>query len=475
MRSKRGFMGSLHRSLAFERNLAILFASLGVLLMALMTGYWLLVLEPNLRADAESRVRALAQAQARSLEVLFGLDLAQSRLLDELDTRINGMLLLKEPQDDSKLTLRIELELDPDSAAVPPERQRLARGQAQCPDCLKVDAPLYHPRNQQLIGIATFYCNTASLNRLIGDVRIRLIWAGGSILALIVVAWLGTVRLLLRLRESESNVRNLLDVAPFPILLLEQDQRRIALANKAAQRYLGLVPNATGRLDSMAWLRIRALGMDLSGPQRREIQLNSEGGEQRWAILSATEVNVSNALHPVVSLVDVSELKAVQQRLHLAANTDGLTKSYNRRFLFERLEEEIARTENDGHSLSVILFDLDEFKAVNDTYGHAVGDAVLIQTAEVMRDCIRAADTCGRYGGEEFLVILPFATRATAAELAERIRVGIESLPPIRPNLKLTISGGIAEHCGTDVDSLLEAADRNLYLAKQQGRNRVIG
>jgi diguanylate cyclase (GGDEF)-like protein len=465
-------------SLRHERHLALGFAVLGVLFAALITGYWLLVLEPGLRTDAESRTRALAQAQARSLEVLFGLELPRARLVAELDARIDSLLLLRETRGGLPLIRRIEVEFDPELALLPPGQQRMVRGtpDAACRYCLEVMIPLYHPRHQQLIGLMRFTADNVSLNQLITAMRSKLILTGGAILVLILIVWRWVNRLLRRLRDSEKNVRNLIDLAPFPLVLLTQDQQRICLANQAAQQDLDLERDASGDLDSPLWHEIRAHGLALFSKKRMELCLGeAEQNHGRWMMLSTTEVNFAGVPHQLMSLVDVSEFKTIQQQLHRAANTDGLTNIYNRRYLFERLEQELARASREPLALSVILFDLDKFKAINDNFGHNAGDEVLVQTAQVLRQCIRAMDICGRYGGEEFLVILPSADLDTARRIGERIRLGIEQLPPVRPGLQLSISGGIAGYQGESLDSLLERADRYLYQAKQQGRNRLMG
>ncbi|MFP4077113.1 MAG: GGDEF domain-containing protein [Halochromatium sp.] len=462
-------------SFAFERNLAAIFGLLGLLLTGLISSYWLLVLEPSLQADAESRAHALAQAQARSLESLFAIELPPERLVTALDTRLDGILLLREQGTRTPLTDRVELEFDPHATSLPAERLTFVRGEdATCANCFVTEEPLYHPRKHQLIGIASFYANTQSLSALIGDVRSKLFWTGGAVLLLIVLGWLSAGWLLRRLRESETNLRSLLDVAPFPMLLVDQSQTLIIRANLAAIRYLGLSKGADGQLASAAWTRLRDEGLPSEEEGQREMQIRDQEDRPHWAVVSVIQIHLSGTPHRLVSLVDISELKSIQQRLHQAANTDALTRSYNRRYLFERLHQELLQCDREGHRLAVILFDLDEFKSINDTYGHAVGDIVLARAAEVLRQCVRTMDVCGRYGGEEFLVILPSATAKAAFEIAERIRGEISALNWSTPGLRVTISGGVAEYSGGTIDALLEVADRNLYRAKERGRNRIV-
>ena len=192
-------------------------------------------------------------------------------------------------------------------------------------------------------------------------------------------------------------------------------------------------------------------------------------------MISTIPVQVSDVPGQLVSLVDVSELKAIQQELQRTSLTDSLTGLYNRRLLFQKLAEESERARRFAYRFSVILFDLDHFKAVNDRFGHRVGDEVLVRVAAEFRAAIRDADIAGRYGGEEFLVILPFAGAAEALEIAERIRRQVKGLTWSQPDLRMTLSGGVAEYADPDIDALVEAADHKLYEAKVAGRDRVVG
>jgi diguanylate cyclase (GGDEF)-like protein/PAS domain S-box-containing protein len=176
---------------------------------------------------------------------------------------------------------------------------------------------------------------------------------------------------------------------------------------------------------------------------------------------------------------DVSEqkrmeelLEAKNRRLEEMSRRDYLTDLYNRRELMEKLDFEIKRRNRTKTSLSVVMLDLDHFKQVNDTHGHQVGDQVLVQVADLLRKTVREIDIVGRYGGEEFLVILPDCPAKEAVNVAERIRTGVAGFD-FNLSLKLTISGGVAEYIGGNSDNLIEIADQNLYLAKNSGRNKI--
>lgn len=169
---------------------------------------------------------------------------------------------------------------------------------------------------------------------------------------------------------------------------------------------------------------------------------------------------------------------AQQQRLFCLARTDELTGLYNRRYIMELLKAEYARAKRYGTPLSVLIADIDHFKSINDTFGHDFGDAALKQVAEIMRRTSRNESVTGRYGGEEFLVILPMTTETEAVSVAERFRITVEAEPlDIGENsINLTLSIGVAG-CNLETDCVyaeIKKADEALYRAKDGGRNRVI-
>jgi diguanylate cyclase (GGDEF)-like protein len=179
----------------------------------------------------------------------------------------------------------------------------------------------------------------------------------------------------------------------------------------------------------------------------------------------------SLAAHAVVALEN-ARLHGMVERQALV---DGLTGLANRRAAAEALHAEAARAGRLETPLSVVLADLDGFKDVNDAHGHAVGDAVLRTFAEVLRETLRDSDVAGRWGGEEFLLLLPGADEDGAAQLAERVRIGLAARNvPGLPGLRVTASFGVAEYAGeTNTEQLVAAADSALYRAKRAGKDRV--
>lgn len=172
------------------------------------------------------------------------------------------------------------------------------------------------------------------------------------------------------------------------------------------------------------------------------------------------------------------ELRTAKEHYQQLSNTDPLTSLYNRRFCTEILEAELQRARRLGAELSLLLVDIDHFKRVNDRYGHQAGDRVLVAVTEGLRRALRSYDVASRYGGEEFLVILPGTGCLAAEEVAERLRESVAFLrfPSPMERLRVTVSIGVtsfpvAEH--DESTALFQRADDALFLAKANGRNRV--
>ena len=178
------------------------------------------------------------------------------------------------------------------------------------------------------------------------------------------------------------------------------------------------------------------------------------------------------------SAISSSELEQANDTLQALSRTDHLTRLHNRGYWEERLEEEYLRSKRTRQPCSLILFDIDFFKDVNDEYGHQAGDEVIRITAEQVRDKVRATDIPGRYGGEEFGIVLIDTTAESARFLAERLRKSIEALAiEYEDNeINFTISLGIAEISDEmrNYKEWLEYADQALYSAKDSGRNMVV-
>ncbi len=167
------------------------------------------------------------------------------------------------------------------------------------------------------------------------------------------------------------------------------------------------------------------------------------------------------------------ELKANRDFFKKLAITDGLTQLYNHSYIHERLAEEISRARRHEHALSVAMLDLDHFKKINDTFGHKTGDEVLVRVAGLIRRMLRKEDVAGRYGGEEFMLILPNTERQAAFTAAEKIRMKIQNHQWSLKDLTVTVSGGVCMLIDEDENSIIMKADRLMYEAKNNGRNQI--
>ena len=163
--------------------------------------------------------------------------------------------------------------------------------------------------------------------------------------------------------------------------------------------------------------------------------------------------------------------------LEKLAITDGLTRLYNLRHFYKQLEIEIDRCNRYGHSLALLLLDIDHFKKCNDTYGHLEGDKVLVRLGQIIKVCLRTMDSAYRYGGEEFTIILPETTGKEANNVAERISASVESerfSTKTGEDFSITISIGVTEYFKEEqLSTFIHRADQAMYKSKAKGRNRI--
>jgi two-component system, cell cycle response regulator len=261
-------------------------------------------------------------------------------------------------------------------------------------------------------------------------------------------------------------------------------------------------PVCKGDVDRLTSLLPKALDVPPSLPL--EIRVNGERGEVEvdleravWLPLSvrggagvlgflprdpqefgATTAPLLEALTGHLALV--LDNARLSQRLHELSTLDGLTRQLNHRAIYDRLSEELERARRYRYPLSVVLCDFDFFKEVNDTFGHLAGDAVLREGAAILRRCLRATDLLGRYGGEEFLAVLPQVDLEAARTAAERLRQGLESsFIHLESGAEVGITGSFGVAARDEIaapvtaDQLVSLADRRLYEAKSAGRNQI--
>jgi diguanylate cyclase (GGDEF)-like protein/PAS domain S-box-containing protein len=282
-------------------------------------------------------------------------------------------------------------------------------------------------------------------------------------------------------------------------VLVLDNEHRIADINSAAMRLLGLSADACIGGDAPALLgnwpqlleycnsqneirgEIHVLGRHLD---MRAVPLH-EGSRGRHGLLLVLR-DITNHRMAEDQLRDanarlqahVAEIEALQDKLQEQAIRDSLTGLFNRRYLEETLQREIARAFRAGRPLGIVMIDIDHFKDINDTHGHGAGDTALQALGKLLAANTRGGDVACRYGGEEFVLALPGATLEVAHERAEHLRQAIEALRVdyAGATLSLTISAGIAAYPvhGERVDEVLDNADQALYQAKNDGRNRCV-
>lgn len=210
-------------------------------------------------------------------------------------------------------------------------------------------------------------------------------------------------------------------------------------------------------------------------PARRESVVRRADGALIAAEVSLGTFQAGGDLYLLATVRDISQRLLAEKQLHNRATHDGLTELLNRATVLQVGEVELLRSRRYGRHFSVVMVDIDHFKAVNDRYGHPAGDAVMRAVAGICKAALRSCDVVGRYGGEEFILMLPETNAEGATRVAERIRRTVADMRVPAVDRMTTISAGIAALDASvfDLASLIAAADRALYRAKRGGRNRV--
>jgi diguanylate cyclase (GGDEF)-like protein/PAS domain S-box-containing protein len=286
------------------------------------------------------------------------------------------------------------------------------------------------------------------------------------------------------LDRARRFAENLVDMLPHPVWVKDA-AGELQMYNRAFRHMFGL-PEDNGAmptpLDGLDRLSDQDLLAEGKGRLTCEVALEMEGGQRTVMLSKGLLTGENSVVTGTIGLItDITERKSMERQLRQLATTDDLTGTLNRRAFFAAAEQEMERAVRYGNAVSVVMFDLDHFKQVNDSHGHAVGDQALREAATALRASLRDVDILGRLGGEEFAVLLPETPLAGAVEVAERLRHAISAIRiPLeggRPPLTLTASLGVAERLAEEitVDKVLARADLALYRAKADGRNRVMG
>ena len=285
------------------------------------------------------------------------------------------------------------------------------------------------------------------------------------------------------LQASEQRFRLIAETSPVPLILTRPIDGKIFYMNKRF-RDLFMVPYALQQeqysLNFYNSLQDRDVLfkelVDKGEVKEREVLLKRYNGETFWGLVSVSATIYKNEMVCIAGVSDLSRQKNLEQELIEKATKDGLTGIANRRYFMEVCTREFTKAKRQRNSLAILIMDLDFFKKVNDTYGHHAGDVVLQQFAKLVTANIRVSDFLGRFGGEEFAVLLPNTDVDSAYKVAEKLRMlfaekqtKVEDLPAIQ----CTVSIGLATLTEADkkCEDIISRADKALYLAKNSGRN----
>jgi diguanylate cyclase (GGDEF)-like protein/PAS domain S-box-containing protein len=284
------------------------------------------------------------------------------------------------------------------------------------------------------------------------------------------------------LTESNERLENLLLELPVAVMIVDYETRQILEINPQAVLILGysgeqligrrctdyICPTEVGQCP------IIDLGMEVNHSEREVVNAS---GARIPVHKSAITMHLDERKVILECFTDISRMKEMERRLQEMARTDELTGIYNRRYFMEQAGKEIARARRYKHPLSMISFDIDHFKDINDRYGHPAGDEVLRSVSRVCRDMLRENDVFARLGGEEFGVLLPDTGIEAAGRAAERLReeIAAHACRVEKSDIRCTVSLGGAEYAGPedDLENLMKRTDKALYRAKHSGRNRV--
>ncbi len=290
------------------------------------------------------------------------------------------------------------------------------------------------------------------------------------------------------LRESEERYRRIVETAQEGIWQIDA-QGRTTFANARMAEMLGCSVAAMqgktlfdfmdeeGQCLAKEKIERRRQGI----AEQHDFKFRRLDGGEIWTLLSTNPILDAQGRYAgaLAMIIDISDRKHMEEALRQLATHDALTGLFNRRYFFTLAERELERSQRYGHPLALLMLDLDHFKAINDSRGHQAGDQVLRAVAGIIQASLRQIDVVGRYGGEEFVVLLPETARMTAVAVARRLctAVAAESVEVQGGRLSVTISIGVAVGFGDvalNLEEMLERADRALYAAKATGRNRVV-
>ena len=285
--------------------------------------------------------------------------------------------------------------------------------------------------------------------------------------------------------KMAENIENIVRSSPFPIIISKLGEGRIVIANRNATKLFGINDVELSRYyfkDFFVDDNNRRLFMEKL-EKKQEVQdfeilvKSATGNTPFWLLASANVVDYDNGVVLYTAFQDITNRKRREDILRTQADRDPLTAIFNRRYFEAHATERIMKARHSKQPFAVLMLDADNFKRINDTYGHKIGDKVLIELAAVCERTLRSEDMVARYGGEEFVVFLENVTPDIAEIVANRLREAISSIVVYSDEhepISFTVSIGIAPSgISNTVDRMIKMADDAMYIAKQKGRNRV--
>lgn len=280
--------------------------------------------------------------------------------------------------------------------------------------------------------------------------------------------------------DKEKQYRKLLDLSPEAIFVHRKG--RIAYTNEAGAKLFGF--NKPVELINLTWkeilnaksyesLRLSSDKYEIDQQFKiHHFNLYDEGGNKRYIEAKSTYILFDGEPAREVIARDITVQETNKQRLKKLSYIDALTQIPNRRSLLEQLEQIIKESKQSNKSFGIMFVDLDGFKQINDTYGHAKGDFLLKQVSEYLKLCVREEDIVGRFGGDEFIIILPYALQKDCISIAKNI---IDNMPLFISGYhdQVTLSIGISLYPqdANDLDTIMKHADKAMYTAKKRGKN----
>ncbi|SHK33180.1 sensor domain-containing diguanylate cyclase [Thermocrinis minervae] len=276
--------------------------------------------------------------------------------------------------------------------------------------------------------------------------------------------------------EREEIFNTLVELSPVGMFLRQGD--KLVYVNRALERITGYTKEELISLPVLELIHpkdkekvktvmaLRDVGEKT--PITYEVRLRKKGGKYIYVRISSSAALYRGKPAGVGVVIDITSMKKTEERLRYLSTHDYLTELYNRRAMEEFLQKELERSKRYGTPFSIILVDVDDFKKINDTLGHQVGDAVLKDLSKLILRNLRKSDVIGRWGGEEFLVILPMVK--DPIPIAEKLRSKVQE--SFRGMVSIS-AGSTSYKEGDSMDTMLLRADKALYLAKSKGKNRV--